>query len=162
MSKESDTILSPSESCPIRQRISADNLRALDRMARRGFMKPVIEFGDCWECETYNGEGFVVPSDVYPIPPFLADGVEFEAERSAEDAERYGIPDPLDGLAQYMGEGCSGEVASAKVRRGVYLCRMSAPGYMDCTDWECHESAEDAAESIILYHGDDSDSGDDE
>jgi hypothetical protein len=156
-----DEIVNPSESCPFRQRIDAEALRELDRMSGpRAFMVPVIEFGDCWECETSNGEGFTVPGDVHPLPPSLADGVTFDREY-ADREEDCGNPNPLDPLAQYMPEGCSGDVASATVRRGRYLCRMSAPGYMDCTDWESHDTAQAAADSLILYHGDDC-GGDDE
>lgn len=141
----------------VRSLIDPDTLRILDRMADREFMRPVIDYGDCWECETTNGEGFVVPSDVHPIPEGFADGFTVEDEATEDEREReldgedtgeYSAARLFAGLAQYMGEGCSGEVASAKVRRGVYLCRLSAPGYMDCTEWEAHDNAQSAADSL--------------
>lgn len=158
-----DTVVSPSESCPFRQRITAETLAELDRMADGGHMRPVIEFGDCWECETEHGEGFTVPADVHGIPEAFADGFavtdeatddEREAELEGEDTGEYSAARLFAGLAQYMPEGCSGEVASATVRRNRYLCRMSAPGYMDCTDWESHDSAQAAADSLVDNYGD--------
>lgn len=134
----------------IRTLIDPDTLRILDRMADREFMKPVIDYGDCWECETSNGEGFTVPADVHSIPDEYPNGWQSDGAGMDEDS-------PLCmALAQYMPEGCSGEVASATVRRGVYLCRLSAPGYMDCTDWEAHDTAQSAADSLAEH-----DSGDD-
>lgn len=159
-----EPILAPSESCPIRQRIDPETLATLDRMADREFMRPVIKYGDAWEVETTGGESFAVPEDLHPVPAFLplaalpasaADEVAPDEDAaSPEDGdtlERGAHPDAdsiLDALAQYTDEGCSGEVARATVRRRVYLARCSAPGYMDCTPWEIHETAQSAAESL--------------
>ena len=35
----------------------------------------------------------------------------------------------------------------------VYLARLSASGYMDCTEWTVYDSFEDAAESLISLYG---------
>jgi hypothetical protein len=130
----------------VRGFIDLDTLRILDRMADKDFMQPVIDYEDAWEVETTHGEAYVVPADVHPIPDAFPDG--FRMEASGDAAARL-----FAGVAQYMPEGCAGEVASATVRRGVYLCRLSAPGYLDCTDWEAHNSAQDAADSLIDLHG---------
>jgi hypothetical protein len=144
----------------IREAIKPADLATLDRMADRGHMRPVIECGDCWECETTNGEGFVVPSDLVSIPNHdrydNGQTIDADDDNPAPDSLR-----KLAALADYMGEGCSGDsVQSAIVRRGVYLCRMSAPGYMDCTDWEAHDSAQAAASSLIENYDNADDEGD--
>lgn len=135
----------------VRSLIAPADVRTLDRMGR-GHMVPVIDYGDCWEVETTRGESFIVPAEVEGIPnhdrfdngrSIHMDSPEDEPTPPAEDIRK------LSRLSDYMPEGCSGEVASATVRRGVYLCRMSAPGYMDCTDWEAHDTAQSAADSLI-------------
>jgi hypothetical protein len=145
----------------IREMIDAAAVATLDRMAR-GHMVPVIESGDCWECETTRGEGFIVPADIHGIPEAFADGFtvsdeatddEREAELDGVDTGEYSAARLFSGLAQYMPEGCCGQVRTATVRRNVYLCRMSAPGYMDCTDWECHATAQAAADSLVDNYG---------
>ena len=144
----------PNETNPadVRSLIAPADLRTLDRMGR-GHMVPVIDYGDCWECETTRGEGFTVPADVQYIPAQIggvetADGATFSVEDEGDDSAT--LPQSVArSLADYMPEGCSGEVRSATIRRGVYLCRMSAPGYLDCTDWEAHDTAQSAADSLI-------------
>lgn len=170
MDTNADPILSPSESCPIRQRIGADSLAELDRMADDGFMRPVIDYGDAWEVETTRGDTFIVPADVQYIPDRMTgpDGKEhttdagrvFECidapgvDEDSEDAGPFLSRAAANALGQYMPEGCSGGVRSATIRRGVYLARMSAPGYTDCTDWEAHDTAQGAADSLIENYGD--------
>lgn len=147
----------------VRALIDPADVRTLDRMGR-GFMRPVIEYGDGWEVETTRGESFAVPADVHPVPDSFPDGFTVEDESTDEEREReldgedtgeYSAARLFSGLATYMPEGCSGEVASATVRRGAYWARMSAPGYLDATDWEVHASAQSAADSLIDAHGDD-------
>jgi hypothetical protein len=38
-----------------------------------------------------------------------------------------------------------------------YGARMSAPGYMDCTEWAVFDSLEEAEEYLEEYYGDDDD-----
>jgi hypothetical protein len=35
-----------------------------------------------------------------------------------------------------------------------FIARLSAPGYMDCTDWSSHDTAEEAAQYLIDQYGD--------
>jgi hypothetical protein len=34
-----------------------------------------------------------------------------------------------------------------------WLARLSAPGYMDCTDWTAHETEQDAIDYLIETYG---------
>lgn len=119
-------------------KIRPENQRILDRMDR-GHMQPVIEFGDCWECETEHGETFVVPDNVV--------GISFDGD-THEDPSIF---------SDYIPEGCCGKCTSATVRRNVWIARLSAPGYLDCTEWELHDTADDAAQSLISNYGDEGD-----
>lgn len=135
----------------VRALIDPADVRTLDRMAD-GHMVPVIEYGDGWEVETSKGETFAVPADVQYIPERIGgepttDGATF-ADKN--------LPRIIaDALVVYMPEGCLGEVRGVTIRRGAYWARMSAPGYLDATDWEVHASAQSAADSLIDAHGDD-------
>ena len=47
--------------------------------------------------------------------------------------------------------------------KAQWLARLSAPGYMDCTDWAAFGTRKEAEEYLIEYYGDDDDSdGDDD
>jgi hypothetical protein len=129
----------------IAAQLKPSTLKKLDRMAS-GHMAPHITFGDCWMIETTRGESFIVPADVHGIPPEARDEQIFDDDT---DLVR-------DVFADYAPEGIymprPDRIASATVCRGVWLCRMSAPGYMDCTDWESHDTAQAAADSLIANY----------
>jgi hypothetical protein len=38
-----------------------------------------------------------------------------------------------------------------------WLARTSAPGYLDCSDWTAFETADEAAQHLIEYYGNESD-----
>lgn len=126
----------------------------LDRMGK-GFMVPTISQEDYWEVTTSDGSSCCLPESVVGIPSKLEDGDDIGGEEGdesdklpAEDSQ--GI---LSAMADYLPEGCTGPAESAKVHRGGFVCRMSAPGYMDCTDWEGHKTARECAESLISNYG---------
>lgn len=128
----------------IRVQINPKLVAKLDRMSP-GFMVPVIEYGDAWIIETKHGGSFIVPARVEGIDEHAKDG---QVYTSASIHGHEHAP-CLSVFEDYMPEGVSGNIESATVRRGVFLARMSAPGYMDCTEWELHESADEAARSLI-------------
>ena len=45
---------------------------------------------------------------------------------------------------------------SLELRTGKYGARMSAPGYLDCTDWTLFDTEEEAMEYLEEMYGDDS------
>lgn len=93
---------------------------------RRQFMKPVIYRANCWEVSTDHGSSEYVPEDVEANPARLAQYVEGKI-----DEDR----DPI-------------------LHVGIWLARLSAPGYMDCTDWSIHLTERAAAEYLIDTYDD--------
>lgn len=97
------------------------------------FMEPEIYHGTAWCVETETG-CYYVPTDVEP------DG------RGEQ-------------LAQYAPEGllCANPTIICVTRVTGWLGRLSAPGYLDCTDWCMFDSEQDAIDALS-----DEDDGDDE
>lgn len=46
------------------------------------------------------------------------------------------------------------DIRSVEYMPTCYWARMSAPGYMDCTEWESHRTIRDARESLADSFGD--------
>lgn len=71
-------------------------------------MRPVVEFVTMWSVETTRGIE-LVPDDLVGTDPTLGALMDFCEGTPLRDAE----PELVTG----------------------YFCRLSAPGYMDCTEW---------------------------
>lgn len=84
------------------------------------FLKPQITFDTFISVDTNNG-GYLFPSDL--IGKDLLDRIQ--------DEDAILSPDEQKELLQYT---CGFTFFSAEVRTG-YFSRLSASGYMDCTDW---------------------------
>ena len=100
------------------------------------FMQPQIEFAQYFEVDTTHGT-FIVPADVVgstmsAAPEAFADYVEGEV---------FG-DDPIE------------------VKEG-WLARLSAPGYMDCTDWSVFKTEEEAVQGLKDLYGDDDEDNED-
>jgi len=68
---------------------------------------------------------------------------EFTAQQAAE---AYEFPQAIDSIT----------------RRTGYGARLSAPGYLDCTDWTVCDTEEEARETLRELFGDDDDDDDDD
>lgn len=95
-----------------------------------GFMTPDIYFGGFFLVETSAGTE-CIPADV------IGRTCSTAAESFADYCE--GSIDDPDALVEY---------------REGWLARLSAPGYMDCTDWSHHETEADAVEYLVETYGD--------
>jgi hypothetical protein len=95
------------------------------------FMKPEINHGDYYEVEANHGETHIIPTDV-------------------ENATTNGD------LADYI-EGTIDEPDAPVTIKTGWLARMSAPGYLDCTDWSAHATEQEAKDYLEEYYGDDDD-----
>ena len=94
------------------------------------FMEPQIEFGKWWKIETDQGtECF--PADLVQPPGDVEGDVEVTPEITAA-------------LADFLG---GNEIYSAEVVVG-WGARLSAPGYMDCTDWAVFETEQEAKDYL--------------
>jgi hypothetical protein len=94
------------------------------------FMKPVVTEKQEWaEVETNSGTWWV-PFDIL-------------SKHEAESARR----GDFEPLLQYT-EGTRAYNAQSRIKKG-YGVRLSAPGYMDVTDWEVYGSKKEAARRAI-------------
>jgi hypothetical protein len=94
------------------------------------FMQPQVVHGKFYEIETNNGTWFV-PVDVVGGPSKGTTYDQFKAE-----------------LLQYTE---ASEVYEWKVIKG-WGARLSAPGYMDCTEWSVYSTETEAWEQLdVMY-----------
>lgn len=104
------------------------------------FMQPEItvkQFG--WQIETCDAGTCFIPGDVVSVPDYIVPGKPIDAS----------CPDGIFSafcavVADYIP---AHHIESIEVCRG-YFARLSAPGYLDCTEWECHKTLRSARESL--------------
>lgn len=105
------------------------------------FMQRQITRKQRWlQVETTHGTEFLNVHDTgldLPNSEFLADGV---TEENSADVQQY----------------CEGTVQSWENIEG-YGARLSAPGYLDCTDWCVFDTPEKAEEYLEEMYGDEED-----
>jgi hypothetical protein len=112
--------------------------RILERLETQ-FMEPEWYQGDVWEVRANHGETHIVPADVC-----ATDGSD--------------LADYVDGTIDTDDNGNP----IVTLRRGVWLARLSAPGYLDCTDWVACETEDAAKDYLAETYGDDLDEDEDE
>lgn len=108
--------------------------QALERLDR-GFMRPAIWRGDCWEVSANGGETHYVPGDV----------VSYIDGATVADLQDY-----IEGQIDVDDDG----TMIATFHRNVWLARLLAPGYMDQTDLTMH-ATRTAAEDYLIETYDD-------
>lgn len=102
------------------------------------FQREVTEKIQGWRVETNEGTSFV-PGFVVSVPEILARDVTLTTE---DDADLFEM---LAGrLRDYVAGHCVQEI---EVIRG-YFARLSAPGYLDCTEWCAYDTLKEARESL--------------
>ena len=106
------------------------------------FMRPVIEFGEYYSVDTTAGAE-IIPADLLNRPVTIDVGQSIDVEHPA-----------YTGLCNALRDFCEGEIQGDIDYRRGHLARMSAPGYMDCTNWTAHETEEEAREYLEEYYGD--------
>ena len=98
------------------------------------FMEPQIEFGEWYEIDGPNGTE-VIPADI-------VGDVDLDDFGSGND-----IPDALDSY-------CENRTAYSIQKREGWGARLSAPGYLDCTDWSVFDSEDEARSYLAEMYGD--------
>lgn len=103
------------------------------------FMQKQVYFGGYFSIDTNIGTE-IVPADVIQgaIDGITQPGALFSVELFYDYLE--GKPEDEEELVEY--------------KQG-WLGRMSAPGYLDCTDWSVYSSEEEANEELDNMYGDD-------
>lgn len=79
-----------------------------------------------------NGITFV---DAYDAPEVLA--------KLQDDNNRFSEEEIAESALQYTGESDAEDITEVSVVEG-YGARLSAPGYMDCTEWSVYDTEEEA------------------
>ena len=88
-----------------------------------------------WEVDTNEGIYFV-PEDVLHVPGYLVPGQSIQENDIV-----------FDSLAEHVQDYCASGIRSIEICKG-YFARLSAPGYMDCTDWVCCKTVKEAREYL--------------
>ncbi|MEK6832731.1 MAG: hypothetical protein AABY32_01675 [Nanoarchaeota archaeon] len=105
-------------------------------------MEKQVEYGTWIEVNTNCGISF--------FPADLLDNKDIIYLKNNPDVDD--IPNQLiDKIKQYI-EG--NEIWTVEVTDG-YGARLSAPGYMDCTEWSVFETEQEAIDYIDEFYGDD-------
>ena len=111
--------------------------------ADQQFMQPEIARCAFFYVETEQG-GNIVLADL--IRPAMA--IDYRAGGTF-DPETPGF----EGLARQLEPFVEGtEIQSTEPRFG-FLARLSAPGYLDCTDWSAHDTRRDAEAHLMDMYG---------
>jgi hypothetical protein len=105
------------------------------------------------EVDAYSGTTFI-PADVFSADEGKAihDFIDGESDELTEE-----VRDALDAYVEGGGE----SVRSVSVRGG-WGARLSAPGYLDCTEWSVFDTEEEARESVAEMYGEDEEDEEDE
>lgn len=97
------------------------------------FMQQEIELGEWLEIETSHGTE-IIPRDLVGE-----------------------LPDDIELAAELVADYVQGDRITAIAERKGYGARLSAPGYMDCTDWGVYDTESEARDSLTEMYGDDND-----
>jgi hypothetical protein len=103
------------------------------------FMEPQIEQGQWYEIETTQGVAYL-PSDVVSVPVVRADDECPATEHNTTEEE-------WTAISRALRDHVDGEPESVCIREG-FGARLSAPGYMDCTDWAVFETEQEARDYL--------------
>ncbi len=114
------------------------------------FMKKQIVFDTWYEVETQDCGTCFVPSDV------IGD-IEGVTEDEINDDSPF-WEDACDQIKDYV-EGS--RLLTIRLVEG-YGARLSAPGYMDCTEWSVFDTEKEAEDYLEEYYPDDEENEDEE
>lgn len=93
-------------------------------------MQPQVEYAEYFEVETSVGTE-IVPADV--------------VNRTTETVS-------VELLLDYL-EGKPNDPEAECERKMGWLARLSAPGYLDCTDWSAHATEQEANDYLVEQYG---------
>jgi hypothetical protein len=99
------------------------------------FMEPQIEQGQWYEIDTDNGITFI-PADIVN----KADGLTIGQSADMADAS-------WETVEELIRPYCQANPQSVKLIEG-WGARLSAPGYLDCTDWTVFETEQEARDYL--------------
>ncbi len=114
-----------------------------------GFMKKQITHKQSWiEVDTTHGTEWL-------------DAVSLSLNVRDSQTETHPLTDKeRESIVSQLSDYCEGTIQEWKTVRG-YGARLSAPGYMDCTEWSVFDTPEEAEKYLDEMYGDDEDETDD-
>ena len=114
------------------------------------FMQRQISDGQWWvELDGTQGITFV-PYDI--LSKAEIEFAERDTELPESDDEIYS----QDAMNEMLGDYYEGSIQSVTVRQG-FGARLSAPGYLDCTEWAVFDTAEEAEDYLKETYPEDED-----
>jgi hypothetical protein len=113
--------------------------------AGMGFMEQQIRYGEWYEIETMSGTFFI--PQAYAMFDTTPNGCLFDGEGELTDEGREILMDYVDVMD-------ADEISEVAEVTG-YGARLSAPGYMDCTEWSVFDTEAEAQEYLDETYGDD-------
>jgi hypothetical protein len=105
------------------------------------FMQPQIELGEWYQVETNYGTE-TVPADLIDLPLKLDE---------TATTDNHGLAHMAEALRDYL----EGTQVREITRIKGYGARLSAHGYMDCTEWNVFETEQAAKDYLDEMYGDD-------
>lgn len=106
-------------------RLGRDSFNLAGGMKMAHMQHDITEKQYGWCVETKDAGTCFVPGDVTPVPDWLAKGVVIKLSDNVFDYLRPMIEDYVEGH----------NIESIEAILPHYFARLSAPGYMDCTEW---------------------------
>ena len=94
-----------------------------------------------WKCETRDAGTCYVPGDVVSVPEYLKTGVPIPANDAADEALFNALREQLK---DYVDGNKIDEIEVVECR----FARLSAPGYLDCTEWCGFSTLKEAREYL--------------
>ncbi len=104
------------------------------------FMQPEVVEGDWYEIDGAEGTVFL-PIDILGTIPAVEDYLNRDDDEITDD------------VARALSEFVMGEVWTIEKRHG-FGARLSAPGYLDATDWSVYDTEEEARADLEQMYGD--------
>lgn len=123
------------------------------------FMQPVIEEYDYYEVETDNGTEIIPADMVGNLEGLSKPGDELRAYDEVKvcptDHDIESLTPRWTAALRALKDYVEGDdIQSIEFKHG-FLARLSASGYMDCTDWSAHGTEQEAKDYLINTYGGD-------
>ena len=99
-------------------------------MAIVGFMQPEVVYGSWWLIVTQHCASTIIPRDLVTTNPNKPDFSLFEDYVSGRD-----------------------QIMLVELITGKWGGRLSAPGYLDCTDWDLFDTEKEAINYLEETYG---------
>ncbi|MBF6571693.1 MAG: hypothetical protein IVW54_22870 [Candidatus Binataceae bacterium] len=101
-----------------------------------------------WKVETRDAGTCFVPGDVVSVPDYIKPGAVIEIDDAGADLAAHELAARLRDYVEGR------HIESIEAIEG-YFGRYSAPGYLDCTDWNFSRNARELTRELRDMYGED-------